>query len=112
MLDWLYEFLGSMLYGFSSLFGGKYVFGLLIYALIFKILFLPFSVKQQKNQIKMAALAPQNRTYQSKIQRKNRSAHSAEAAAGDHGASAKGRLQPLLGLSPLASSVAHYYVPL
>ena len=57
-LDWLYEFLGSMLYGFSSLFGGKYVFGLLIYALIFKILFLPFSVKQQKNQIKMAALAP------------------------------------------------------
>ena len=58
MLDWLYEFLGSMLYWFSSLFGGKYVFGLLIYALIFKILFLPFSIKQQKNQIKMAALAP------------------------------------------------------
>ena len=58
MLDWLYEFLGSMLYGFSSLFGGKYVFGLLIYALIFKVLFLPFSIKQQKNQIKMAALAP------------------------------------------------------
>ena len=47
-----------MLYWFSSLFGGKYVFGLLIYALIFKILFLPFSIKQQKNQIKMAALAP------------------------------------------------------
>ena len=47
-----------MLYGFSSLFGGKYVFGLLIYALLFKILFLPFSIKQQKNQIKMAALAP------------------------------------------------------
>ena len=58
MLDWLYEFLGSMLYGFSSLFGGKYVFGLLIYALLFKLLFLPFSIKQQKNQIKMAALAP------------------------------------------------------
>ena len=47
-----------MLYGFSSLFGGKYVFGLLIYALLFKLLFLPFSIKQQKNQIKMAALAP------------------------------------------------------
>ena len=58
MLDWLYEFLGSMLYWFSSLFGGKYVFGLLIYALLFKLLFLPFSIKQQKNQIKMAALAP------------------------------------------------------
>ena len=57
-MAWLYEFFGSMLYWFSSLFGGKYVFGLLIYALIFKILFLPFSIKQQKNQIKMAALAP------------------------------------------------------
>ena len=47
-----------MLYWFSSLFGGKYVFGLLLYALLFKILFLPFSIKQQKNQIKLAALAP------------------------------------------------------
>jgi YidC/Oxa1 family membrane protein insertase len=58
MLDWLYELLGTMLYWFSSLFGGKYVFGLLIYALLFKVLFLPFSIKQQKNQIKMANLAP------------------------------------------------------
>ncbi len=58
MLDWLYELLGTMLSWFSSLFGGKYVFGLLIYALLFKVLFLPFSVKQQKNQIKMAKLAP------------------------------------------------------
>jgi len=47
-----------MLSWFSSLFGGKYVFGLLLYALLFKILFLPFSIKQQKNQIKMAGLAP------------------------------------------------------
>ena len=58
MLDWLYEFIGTMLSWFSSLFGGKYVFGLLLYALLFKILFLPFSIKQQKNQIKMAGLAP------------------------------------------------------
>nr|MBE6544565.1 YidC/Oxa1 family membrane protein insertase [Oscillospiraceae bacterium] len=58
MLDWLYELLGTMLSWFSSLFGGKYVFGLLLYALLFKILFLPFSIKQQKNQIKMAGLAP------------------------------------------------------
>ena len=58
MLDWLYEFLGTMLNWFSSLFGGYYVFGLLLYALLFKILFLPFSIKQQKNQIKMAKLAP------------------------------------------------------
>ncbi len=58
MLDWLYEIIGTMLYWFSSLFGGQYVFGLLLYALLFKILFLPFSIKQQKNQIKMAELAP------------------------------------------------------
>ena len=58
MLDWLYELIGTMLYWFSSLFGGKYVFGLLLYALVFKLLFLPFSIKQQKNQIKMAQLTP------------------------------------------------------
>ena len=58
MLDWLYEFIGTMLSWFSSLFGGKYVFGLLLYALVFKLLFLPFSIKQQKNQIKMAQLTP------------------------------------------------------
>ena len=58
MLDWLCEIIGTLLYWFSSLFAGKYVFGLLLYALIFKLLFLPFSIKQQKNQIKMAQLAP------------------------------------------------------
>lgn len=58
MLDWLYEFIGTMLSWFSSLFGGQYVFGLLLYALVFKLLFLPFSIKQQKNQIKMAQLTP------------------------------------------------------
>ena len=58
MLDWLYELIGTMLSWFSSLFGGQYVFGLLLYALLFKLLFLPFSIKQQKNQIKMAQLTP------------------------------------------------------
>ena len=58
MLDWLYEALGTMLYWFSSLFGGKYIFGLLLYALLFKLLFLPFGIMQQKNQIKMAKLTP------------------------------------------------------
>ena len=58
MLDWLYEVIGTILYWFSSLFGGQYVFGLLLYALAFKLLFLPFSIKQQKNQIKMATLTP------------------------------------------------------
>ena len=58
MLDWLYEIIGAMLAWFSSLFGGSYALALLLYALLFKIVFLPFSIKQQKNQIKMAKLQP------------------------------------------------------
>ena len=57
MLDWLYRFLGSMLSFFES-FTGSYAIALLFYALIFKIVFLPFSIKQQKNQIAMAKLTP------------------------------------------------------
>ena len=58
MFNWLFQAIGTLLYWFSSIFQGKYVFGLLIYALVFKLLFLPFAIKQQKNQIKMAKLAP------------------------------------------------------
>ena len=57
MLQWLYRFLGSMLSFFESFTGG-YAWALLLYALVFKIVFLPFSIKQQKNQIAMAKLAP------------------------------------------------------
>ena len=45
---------------------GSYALALLFYALIFKIIFLPFAVKQQKNQIKMAKLAPQLETIKAK----------------------------------------------
>jgi len=58
MFNWLYKLLGTVLGWFSSLFGGSYALGLLLYALAFKILFLPFSIKQQKNQIAMAKLTP------------------------------------------------------
>ena len=59
MLDWLYELLGSMIAWFSNtLGGGYYLIGLLFYALLFKLVFLPFSIKQQKNQIAMAKLTP------------------------------------------------------
>ncbi len=57
-MDWLYSAFGTLLYWFSSILGGKYAFGLLLYALLFKIVFLPFTIKQQKNQIKMAKLQP------------------------------------------------------
>ncbi|MBQ3016327.1 MAG: YidC/Oxa1 family membrane protein insertase [Clostridia bacterium] len=57
MLDWLYNLLGTMLAWFSSI-TGSYALALLLYALLFKIVFLPFSIKQQKNQIAMAKLTP------------------------------------------------------
>ena len=46
-----------MLAWFSSI-TGSYALALLLYALLFKIVFLPFSIKQQKNQIAMAKLTP------------------------------------------------------
>ncbi len=57
MFNWLYKALGAMLSFFSSI-TGSYALALLFYALIFKIVFLPFNIKQQKNQIKMAKLTP------------------------------------------------------
>ncbi len=57
MFKWLYELLGAMMSFFSSI-TGSYILALLFYALIFKVVFLPFTIKQQKNQIKMAKLAP------------------------------------------------------
>ena len=56
MFNWIDRALGTML-GWLSI-GGSYVVGLLFYALIFKVVFVFFAIKQQKNQIKMSKLAP------------------------------------------------------
>lgn len=42
----------------NTLGGGYYLIGLIFYALLFKLVFLPFTIKQQKNQIAMAKLTP------------------------------------------------------
>ncbi len=70
MLDWLYNLLGSILAWFSS-WSGSYAIALLFYALIFKILFLPFAIKQQKNQIKMATLTPKIEVIKAKYRGSN-----------------------------------------
>lgn len=44
---------------FSQWFGGNYLLILLAFAVVIKIVFLPFSIMQQKNQIKGAKLRPQ-----------------------------------------------------
>ena len=70
MFEWLYRFLGSMLSFFESLTGG-YALALLLYALVFKIVFIPFSIKQQKNQIAMAKLAPKIELIKAKYKGRN-----------------------------------------
>ena len=70
MLHWLFDLLGTILAWFSS-WTGSYALALLFYALIFKILFLPFSIKQQKNQIKMAKLTPKIEVIKAKYRGSN-----------------------------------------
>ncbi len=49
----------------------NYALALLFYALFFKLLLLPFAIKQQKNQIKMAALRPKIMLIEKKYQGRN-----------------------------------------
>lgn len=53
----IYNFFGTILSFFNSI-TGSYAVALILYALVFKIIFLPFSIKTQKNQIAMAKLRP------------------------------------------------------
>ncbi len=57
MLDFIYELFGTILSAFYS-FTHSYAIALLLFALVFKIIFIPFGIKQQKNQIAMAKLRP------------------------------------------------------
>lgn len=70
MLDWIYDLLGTMLSWFSNIFFGKYAFALFLYALLFKLLFLPATIKQQKSQIAMARIAPKMEKIQAKYRGK------------------------------------------
>lgn len=56
-MSWLYNIFGTILSFFNSI-TGHYALALILYALVFKIVFLPFSIKTQKNQIAMAKLRP------------------------------------------------------
>lgn len=72
MLDWLYELLGSIIAWFSNtLGGGYYVIGIFFYALLFKIVFIPFTIKQQQNQIAMAKLTPKIELIKAKYKGRN-----------------------------------------
>ena len=58
ILDPIYKIIGTGMYYLSIPFGGNYVLVLLVCALVTKLAFLYFSIKQHKGQIKMARLAP------------------------------------------------------
>ena len=60
-----------MLYGFSVVMGNSYALALILYALVFKLVFLPFAIKQQKNQIKTANLTPKIELIKAKYRGRN-----------------------------------------
>lgn len=57
MFDFIYELFGTILSAFYNL-TNSYAIALLLFALVFKLVFIPFGIKQQKNQIAMAKLRP------------------------------------------------------
>jgi len=57
-MDFILKIFGSIIQFFYTLTSNNYVIGLLAFTLIVQILLLPIAIKQQKNQIKQASLAP------------------------------------------------------
>lgn len=51
---------------FFDSFTGNYALSLLLFTIIIKLVFVPFGIKQQKNQIKMAALRPKEEVIRKK----------------------------------------------
>ena len=58
LMDFIYIPFGYVMRFFSSITNNNYVLAILLFAVVMKIVLLPFSIKQQKNQIKGAALRP------------------------------------------------------
>ena len=58
LLDWVMYGIGWFLGQLTKIFGGYYAISIFIFALLIKIVFLPFAIKQQKTQIKSAKLQP------------------------------------------------------
>lgn len=57
-MDFILKIFGSVIQFFYTLTGNNYVIGLLAFTLAAQIILLPFAIKQQKNQVKQARLAP------------------------------------------------------
>ncbi len=65
-IDTLLVWIGKFLQIITKITGGKYVLGLLVFALVVEIVMLPFGIKQQKNSIKQAKLRPKEMAIRNK----------------------------------------------
>lgn len=65
MIDWILSLLGTVLSFFNKI-TGNYLLAILLFALMFKILLFPFSIKQQKSQQKQASLRPKEMAIRNK----------------------------------------------
>lgn len=65
MFDFFYKLLGSILSVFNGI-TGNYLVAVLLFALLFKLILFPFSIKQQKNTVKQASLAPKKAAIEKK----------------------------------------------
>ena len=70
-IDTLLVWIGKFLQILTKITGGKYVLGLLIFALVVEIVMLPFGIKQQKNSIKQAKLRPKEMAIRNKYKGRN-----------------------------------------
>ena len=62
----IYKFFGMILSFFSDITGGYYLFGLFLFALLIKLILLPFGIKQQKTSIKQAKMRPKEMAIRKK----------------------------------------------
>lgn len=66
MFNPIYKFFGTILSFFSNTTGGYYLFGLFLFALLVKVILLPFAIKQQKTSIKQAKMRPKEMAIRNK----------------------------------------------
>lgn len=66
MFDWFNSLLGMILSFFNSICGNNYLLAIVLFALLFKIILFPFSIKQQKNSVKQAKLRPKEMAIKKK----------------------------------------------
>ncbi|MBQ9746256.1 MAG: membrane protein insertase YidC [Clostridia bacterium] len=66
MFNAIYKFFGTILAFFSNTTGGYYLFGLFLFALLVKVILLPFAIKQQKTSIKQAKMRPKEMAIRNK----------------------------------------------